>query len=109
MGRKKSSGTPGPRVNDADVGRRRGGTEDLFTGGGERRMAGDGAATGFPGGGACEDGEVRGSNWCGKEGAGAPISGFIRGGRERATTRDNWPLMAMEAAGCLKAIKGALD
>jgi hypothetical protein len=27
---------------------------------------------GATGGGAREDGEVRGSNWCGKEGAGAP-------------------------------------
>jgi hypothetical protein len=65
MGRKKSSGTPGPRANGADVDRRRGGTEDLFTGGGERRVAGDGAAADFPGGGACEDGEVR--ERCGKE------------------------------------------
>jgi hypothetical protein len=52
-GEEKSSGTPGPRASGADVGRRRGGTRDLFTGGGERRMAGDGAAAGFPGGGAC--------------------------------------------------------
>jgi hypothetical protein len=79
MGRKKSSGTPGPRANGADVGRRRGGTEDLFTGGGERRMAGDGAAAGFAGGGACEDGELRGSNWCGKEGAGGSYLGFYKG------------------------------
>jgi hypothetical protein len=79
MGRKKSSGTPGPRANGVDVGRRRGGTEDLFTGGGERWMAGDGAAAGFPGGGACEDGEVRGSNLCGKEGAGCSYLGFYKG------------------------------
>jgi hypothetical protein len=45
----------------------------------------------------------------GKKVQGAPISGFIRGGRERATARANWTLMAMAAAGCLKAIKGALD
>jgi hypothetical protein len=40
-----------------------GGREDaegLLTGDGERRMAGDGAAAGFPGGGACGDkGKVR--------------------------------------------------